>query len=66
MRRASGDSGSDGSDGRALTAGRSGSKAIPLTIPTDNYMQGIVTGDDPERTLARLDADWARLARAPR
>lgn len=38
------------------------SKAIPLTIPTDNYMQGIVTGADPERTLARLDADWARLA----
>ncbi|MBW9108242.1 ABC transporter substrate-binding protein [Microbacterium ureisolvens] len=38
------------------------SKAIPLTIPTDNYMQGIVTGEDPDRTLARLDADWARLA----
>ncbi|MCH6232206.1 extracellular solute-binding protein [Microbacterium sp. CFH 31415] len=38
------------------------SKAIPLTIPTDNYMQGIVTGADVESTLRTLDADWARLA----
>ncbi|KQP71608.1 ABC transporter substrate-binding protein [Microbacterium sp. PRC9] len=38
------------------------SKAIPLTIPTDNYMQGIVTGSDIESTLRTLDADWARLA----
>lgn len=38
------------------------SKAIPLTIPTDNYMQGIVTGSDVENTLRVLDADWARLA----
>ena len=38
------------------------SRAIPLTIPTDNYIQAIVTGTDPQATLARLDADWARLA----
>lgn len=38
------------------------SKAIPLTIPTENYLQGIVTGDDVRATLAKLDADWARLA----
>ena len=38
------------------------SRAIPLTIPTDNYIQAIVTGADPQATLARLDADWARLA----
>ena len=38
------------------------SKAIPLTIPTDNYMQGIVTGSDVEGTLQVMDADWARLA----
>lgn len=38
------------------------SKAIPLTIPTDNYLQGIVLGSDVDRTLATLDADWARLA----
>ena len=38
------------------------SKAIPLTIPTDNYMQGIVTGADPQNMLRTLDADWARLA----
>ncbi|MCR2762644.1 extracellular solute-binding protein [Microbacterium sp. zg.B48] len=38
------------------------SKAIPLTIPTDNYIQGIVTGSDVDRTLAVMDADWARLA----
>ncbi|WP_169581255.1 extracellular solute-binding protein [Microbacterium thalassium] len=38
------------------------SKAIPLTIPTDNYMQGVVTGSDVESTLRVMDADWARLA----
>ena len=38
------------------------SKFIPLSIPTENYLQAIVTGADPEATLARLDADWARLA----
>ncbi len=38
------------------------SKAIPLTIPTENYLQGIVTGSDPSATLRTLDADWARLA----
>lgn len=38
------------------------SKFIPLSIPTENYLQAIVTGSDPEATLARLDADWARLA----
>lgn len=38
------------------------SKAIPLTIPTDNYLQGMVTGTDPTTTLKTLDADWARLA----
>ena len=35
---------------------------IPLTIPTENYLQGIVTGADVEPTLQTLDADWARLA----
>lgn len=39
------------------------SKAIPLTIPTDNYVQGLVTGaGTPESILATMDADWARLA----
>lgn len=38
------------------------SKAIPLTIPTENYMQGIVTGGNAERALRVMDADWARLA----
>ena len=38
------------------------SKAIPLTIPTENYMQGIALGAEPEKTLRTLDADWARLA----
>lgn len=38
------------------------SKAIPLTIPTDNYLQGVVTGSSVDGTLATLDADWARLA----
>lgn len=39
------------------------SKAIPLTIPTENYLQGLVTGAaDVASTLRTLDADWARLA----
>ena len=38
------------------------SRAIPLTIPTDNYLQAIVTGADIDETLAKLDDDWARLA----
>jgi raffinose/stachyose/melibiose transport system substrate-binding protein len=38
------------------------SRAIPLTIPTDNYIQAMVTGADIDQTLERLDADWARLA----
>jgi raffinose/stachyose/melibiose transport system substrate-binding protein len=38
------------------------SKFIPLSIPTDNYMQAVVTGADPNAMLKRLDADWARLA----
>ncbi|HSF97579.1 MAG TPA: extracellular solute-binding protein [Ornithinibacter sp.] len=38
------------------------SRAIPLTIPVDNYLQGIVTGADVDSTLQTLDADWARLA----
>ncbi|MCU1405351.1 MAG: carbohydrate-binding protein [Glaciihabitans sp.] len=39
------------------------SKAIPLTIPTENYLQGIVTGSNPENVLRTMDADWRRLAR---
>jgi raffinose/stachyose/melibiose transport system substrate-binding protein len=38
------------------------SVAIPQTIPTANYLQGIVLGADPQATLATIDADWARLA----
>jgi raffinose/stachyose/melibiose transport system substrate-binding protein len=38
------------------------SRAIPLTIPVDNYIQSMATGNDPEAELQRLDADWARLA----
>lgn len=38
------------------------SKAIPLTIPADNYLQGLVTGSSVDDVLATLDADWARLA----
>lgn len=38
------------------------SKAIPLTIPTENYVQAMVTGADIDATLQRLDEDWARLA----
>jgi len=38
------------------------SKAIPLTIPTENYTQGVALGGGVERALRRLDGDWARLA----
>jgi len=38
------------------------SKAIPLTIPTENYVQGIALGGDAAQALSTLDADWARLA----
>jgi raffinose/stachyose/melibiose transport system substrate-binding protein len=38
------------------------SKAISLTIPAENYFQGIALGGDVERNLRTLDADWARLA----
>lgn len=38
------------------------SRAIPLTIPTENYLQGIALGSGVETTLKTLDADWARLA----
>jgi len=38
------------------------SVAIPLTIPSANYLQGIALGSGVERTLSTLDADWARLA----
>ncbi|QYF75547.1 ABC transporter substrate-binding protein [Cryobacterium sp. PAMC25264] len=38
------------------------SRAIPLTIPTENYLQGIALGSSVESTLKTLDADWARLA----
>jgi raffinose/stachyose/melibiose transport system substrate-binding protein len=38
------------------------SQGVPLTIPAANYIQAIATGGSPESTLARLDADWARLA----
>jgi raffinose/stachyose/melibiose transport system substrate-binding protein len=38
------------------------SRAIPLTIPTENYLQGIALGSGVDSTLQTLDADWARLA----
>lgn len=38
------------------------SKAVPLNIPLENYLQGIALGSDVESQLATLDADWARLA----
>lgn len=38
------------------------SKAVPLTIPVDNIMQGVITGGSVERGLQRLDEEWARLA----
>lgn len=38
------------------------SVAIPLTIPTQNYLQAIALGEDPQSILRTIDADWARLA----
>ncbi|MET0933740.1 MAG: extracellular solute-binding protein [Mycetocola sp.] len=38
------------------------SQRVHLSIPTANYIQAIATGADIDRTLSRLDADWARLA----
>jgi len=38
------------------------SQFIPRSIPAENYFQSIANGADPEPVLARLDADWARLA----
>lgn len=38
------------------------SQFIPNSIPAENYIQSIVGGADPEQILARMDADWARLA----
>lgn len=38
------------------------SKAIPLTIPAENYIQAMMTGADVERTLRTMDDDWRRLA----
>lgn len=39
------------------------STAMPKTVPFENYMQAIFTGQDLEETLAKLDGDWSRLAR---
>ncbi|WP_341856309.1 hypothetical protein [Brachybacterium sp. GPGPB12] len=38
------------------------SQFIPRSIPAENYIQSIAGGADPEPVLARMDADWARLA----
>ena len=38
------------------------SQFIPNSIPAQNYIQAIVGGADAEQILARMDADWARLA----
>ncbi|GAA1485345.1 ABC transporter substrate-binding protein [Brachybacterium fresconis] len=38
------------------------SQFIPNSIPAQNYIQSIAGGSDPEPILARMDADWARLA----
>jgi raffinose/stachyose/melibiose transport system substrate-binding protein len=38
------------------------SQFIPNSIPAQNYLQSIAGGADPEPILARMDADWARLA----
>ena len=38
------------------------SQFIPNSIPAENYIQSIAGGADPEPVLARMDADWARLA----
>ncbi|MBF0672151.1 MAG: extracellular solute-binding protein [Salinibacterium sp.] len=37
-------------------------KAVPLTIPIDNLLQGLITGGSVDSTLSRLDQEWARLA----
>ncbi|MGR0319541.1 ABC transporter substrate-binding protein [Agromyces sp. ZXT2-3] len=47
-------------DAGAFTQGLS--RSIPLTIPIDNYLQAMATGADIPATLAKIDADWARLA----
>lgn len=47
-------------DDGAFTQGLS--RSIPLTIPIDNYLQAMATGADIPATLAKIDADWARLA----
>lgn len=38
------------------------SQFIPNNIPAQNYLQSIALGEAPERVLAQLDRDWARLA----
>lgn len=38
------------------------SKAIPLTIPSEGYIQSMITGGDIQRTLQTMDDDWRRLA----
>ena len=38
------------------------SQFIPRSIPAENYIQAMANGADPERTLAQMDSDWARLA----
>lgn len=34
----------------------------PRVIPTENYAQSLVLGEDAKTILRRMDADWARLA----
>ncbi|WP_207453527.1 ABC transporter substrate-binding protein [Desertivibrio insolitus] len=38
------------------------SKAIPLTIPAEGYIQAMMTGSSVEGTLRTMDNDWRRLA----
>jgi len=38
------------------------SQLMPQSIPIHNYAQAMVLGSNPESILARMDADWARLA----
>jgi raffinose/stachyose/melibiose transport system substrate-binding protein len=38
------------------------SKAIPLTIPAEGYIQAMMTGASVENTLKTMDDDWRRLA----
>ena len=35
---------------------------IPKAIPTENYMQSIILGEDAASVLRTMDTDWARLA----